>query len=179
MASAATITPPAPATPRTWLFAVQPPPLAEWIINLGEAAEYMFDHCLYQDNLVGVDFCEQMVRETNPAVLARAEKTPAPHSDLHGFRTIGDIMRALNPFEGVFYLESLQMSRLTREMFCLMEGRHVHPSTLYPGGVGTVPSVQLFNDYLVRLAEICGVHETRRATARRPVRFLLRSAARI
>jgi hydrogenase large subunit len=32
-----------------------------------------------------------------------------------------------------------------------MEGRHVHPSTLYPGGVGTVPSVQLFTDYLVRL----------------------------
>ena len=36
------------------------------------------------------------------------------------------------------YKEALQMSRLTREMFCLMEGRHVHPSTLYPGGVGTV-----------------------------------------
>jgi hydrogenase large subunit len=60
-------------------------------------------------------------------------------------------MRALNPFKGSFYLEALQMSRLTREMFCLMEGRHVHPSTLYPGGVGTVPSVQLFNEYLVRL----------------------------
>ena len=43
------------------------------------------------------------------------------------------------------------MSRLTREMFCLMEGRHVHPSTLYPGGVGTVATVQLFTDYLVRL----------------------------
>ena len=43
------------------------------------------------------------------------------------------------------------MSRLTREMFCLMEGRHVHPSTLYPGGVGTVPTLQLFTDYLVRL----------------------------
>jgi len=26
----------------------------EWIINLGEAAEYMFDHCIYQDNLVGL-----------------------------------------------------------------------------------------------------------------------------
>ena len=36
-------------------------------------------------------------------------------------------------------------------MFCLMEGRHVHPSTLYPGGVGTVPTVQLFTDYMVRL----------------------------
>jgi hypothetical protein len=30
-------------------------------------------------------------------------------------------------------------------------GRHVHPSTLYPGGVGTVPTVQLLTDYLVRL----------------------------
>jgi hydrogenase large subunit len=43
------------------------------------------------------------------------------------------------------------MSRLTREMFCLMEGRHVHPSTVYPGGVGTVATPQLFTDYLVRL----------------------------
>ena len=60
-------------------------------------------------------------------------------------------MRALNPFTGAFYLEALQMSRMTREMFCLMEGRHVHPSTLYPGGVGTVPTVQLFTDYIVRL----------------------------
>ncbi len=132
-------------------FGVVPPPLAEWIINLGEAAEYMFDHNLYQDNLVGVDFCERMVKETNPSVLARAEQTPAPHAESHGYRTIADIMRALNPFEGVLYREALQMSRLTREMFCLMEGRHVHPSTLYPGGVGTVPSIQLFNDYLVRL----------------------------
>jgi hydrogenase large subunit len=132
-------------------FGIRPPALAEWIINLGEAAEYMFDHNLYQDNLVGVDFCEQMVKETNPSVLARAEKTPAPHASLHGYPTIAAIMRALNPFTGAFYLEALHMSRLTREMFCLMEGRHVHPSTLYPGGVGTVPSVQLFTDYLVRL----------------------------
>lgn len=132
-------------------FGIKPPAMAEWIINLGEAAEYMFDHNLFQDNLVGVDFCEQMVRETNPSVLNRAENTSAPNAALHGFRTIADIMRALNPFKGSFYLEALQMSRLTREMFCLMEGRHVHPSLLIPGGVGTVPSVQLFNDYLVRL----------------------------
>jgi len=132
-------------------FGIKPPPMAEWIVNLGEAAEYMFDHNIFQDNLVGVDFCEQMVKETNPGVLAKAEKTMSPHSNLHGFRTIADIMRALNPFTGSFYREALQMSRMTREMFCLMEGRHVHPSTLYPGGVGTVPTVQLFTDYLVRL----------------------------
>jgi hydrogenase large subunit len=32
-----------------------------------------------------------------------------------------------------------------------MEGRHVHPSTLYPGSVGTVVTPQVFTDYLVRL----------------------------
>src|SRR4051812_16986347 len=130
---------------------VRPPHLAEWIINLGEAAEFMFDHNLYQENLVGVDYCEKMVRETNPGVLALAERTPAPHAGEHGFKTIADIMRSLNPLEGAFYREALQVSRLTREMFCLMEGRHVHPSTLYPGGVGTIATVQLFTDYLTRL----------------------------
>jgi len=132
-------------------FGVQPPHLAEWIINLGEAAEYMFDHNIFQDNLVGVDFCEQMVKETNPGVWAKAQSTTCPNGDKHGFRTIADIMTALNPFTGTFYRETLAMSRMTREMFCLMEGRHVHPSTLYPGGVGTVATIQLFTDYLVRL----------------------------
>jgi hydrogenase large subunit len=132
-------------------YGVRPPALAEWIINLGEAAEYMFDHNIFQEALVGVDFCERMVRETNPGVLDKANATEAPNANIHGFRTVGDIMRALNPIEGSFYRESLQMSRLTREMFCLMEGRHVHPSTLYPGGVGTSPSIQTFTDYLVRL----------------------------
>jgi hydrogenase large subunit len=132
-------------------FGVRPPHIAEWIVNLGEAAEYMFDHNIFQDNLVGVDFCEQMVKETNPKLWTKAQATAAPHSNDHGFKTIADIMTALNPFTGSFYLEALQMSRMTREMFCLMEGRHVHPSTLYPGGVGTVPTVQLFTDYIVRL----------------------------
>jgi hydrogenase large subunit len=132
-------------------FGVRPPALAEWIVNLGEAAEYMFDHNIFQDNLVGVDFCEQMVKETNPNIWEKAQHTPAPNADKHGYRMISDIMTALNPFTGTFYRETLAMSRLTREMFCLMEGRHVHPSTLYPGGVGTVATIQLFTDYLVRL----------------------------
>jgi hydrogenase large subunit len=132
-------------------YGVKTPHLGEWIMNLGEAAEFMFDHTIYQDNLLFVDYCEQMVKETNPSWLEQAETTEAPHGDIHGFRTIADLMRALNPFTGAIYQEALQMSRLTREMFCLMEGRHVHPSTLYPGGVGTVPTPQLFTDYLVRL----------------------------
>jgi hydrogenase large subunit len=132
-------------------YRVKPPHIGEWIVNLGEAAEYMFDHCIFQENLVAVDFCEKMVRATNPGVWEKAAKAEAPHAKDHGYRTIGDIMKAVNPLEGEFYREALQTSRYTREMFCLMEGRHVHPSTLYPGGVGTVASVQLFTDYLSRL----------------------------
>ena len=132
-------------------YGIKMPPLAELIVNLGEAAEYMFDHAIFQDNLVFVDFCERMVKETNPKLLERAEQTAAPHADVHGHRTIADIMRSFNPFEGRMYREALQMSRLTREMFCLMEGRHVHPSTIYPGGVGTVATPQVFTDYLSRL----------------------------
>src|SRR5581483_8107436 len=69
-------------------FGIRPPDMAEWIVNLGEAAEYMFDHNIYQDNLVGVDYCERMVKETNPGVLRKAEQTLAPHANDHGCRTI-------------------------------------------------------------------------------------------
>ena len=159
-------------------YGVKPPHLGEWIINLGEAAEYMFDHNIFQENLVGVDYCEKMVRETNPGVLELAERTEAPHAGDHGYRTIADIMRSLNPLEGEFYREALQVSRYTREMFCLMEGRHVHPSTLYPGGVGTVATVQLFTDYLTRLMRYVEFMKRVVPAARRPVRLLLRGAAR-
>ena len=72
-------------------FGIKPPPMAEWIINLGEAAEYMFDHNIFQDNLVGVDFCEQMVKETNPERLgqgpahagAARQPAPLPHHRRH------------------------------------------------------------------------------------------------
>ena len=142
-------------------FGIHAPELGEWIINLGEAAEYMFDHNIFQDNLVGVDYCEQMVRQTNPGVWDKAQRTPAPHANEHGYRTIADIMTALNPFTGEFYREALVMSRLTREMFCLMEGRHVHPSTLYPGGVGTVPSIQV----TIQVGIFCLPHSYRAPSA--------------
>ncbi len=135
-------------------YGIKTPPLGEHIINLGEAAEYMFDHTIFQDNLVFVDYCEAMVAGTNPSVLRRAESTQAPHAEIHGYRTIADIMRAFNPFEGEVYKQALAVSRTTREMFCLMEGRHVHPSTVYPGGVGTMPEPSLFTDYLSRLLSV-------------------------
>ena len=55
-------------------YGVKPPHLGEWIVNLGEAAEYMFDHNIFQENLVGVDFCEKMVAETNPGRAGEGEQ---------------------------------------------------------------------------------------------------------
>ena len=116
-------------------YGIYPPKLGNCAYNLAEQADYMFDHAIYNDCMCNVDFCEQMVKDTNPSLLAKAEKTASPHGDIHGYKTIADIMRALNPFTGEFYLETLQVARYTREMYCLFGGRHTHPSTIMPGGV--------------------------------------------
>ena len=86
-------------------FGISTPRMGEWILNLGEAAEYMFDHCLFQENLVGADFCEQMVRQTNPGVWEKAQNTEAPHAADHGYRRISDIMTAQTPSRGELYRE--------------------------------------------------------------------------
>ena len=132
-------------------YGVKPPKLGDYAFNLAETADYMFDHAIFNDCMCNVDFCEQMVKETNPSVLAKAENTTAPHCDIHGYKTIADIMRALNPFTGSFYLETLGVARYTREMYCLFGGRHTHPSTILPGGCSADITHQTMTDYYVRL----------------------------
>src|ERR1700683_1442816 len=75
-------------------YGVRPPHLGKWILNLGEAAEYMFDHNIFQENLVGVDYCEKMVSETNPGVLELANHTEAPHAGDDRYKSLGHIMRS-------------------------------------------------------------------------------------
>ena len=89
-------------------YGVKTPPLGEWIVNLGEAAEYIFDHTIFQDNLVFVDFCEQMVKETNPSVLAKAEKTrgAARRASTATGRSPTSCA-SYNPFTGETYREAL------------------------------------------------------------------------
>ena len=48
-----------------------------------------------------------------PVAAGQGREHPAPHSDAHGYKTIADIMRALNPFTGEFYLGRCT-SRATR-----------------------------------------------------------------
>src|SRR5919197_1017226 len=66
-------------------YGVKPPPLGDLAFNLAETADYMFDHAIFNDCMANVDFCEQMVKETNPTLLTKAESTSAPHADLYDF----------------------------------------------------------------------------------------------
>ena len=140
-------------------YGVHVPPLGDYAFNLAELADYMFDHAIFNDCMCNVDFCEQMVKETNPSVLAQAENTTSPNVDIHGYRTIADIMRSLNPFTGDFYLETLQVARYTREMYCLFGGRHTHPSTIMPGGCSAHITHQTLTDYYVRLIALHGLRQ--------------------
>ncbi|MDQ4134432.1 MAG: nickel-dependent hydrogenase large subunit [Actinomycetota bacterium] len=135
-------------------FGICPPPLGVEVRNLGEVAEMFYDHPLHLGLLAGPDYSTALVSVTNPELVTRAEKTLAPHGDLHGYTTIKDIMDALNPLTGKIYLEALEWTRVGRIMCSLMYGKFPHPSTLVPGGVSTTISTTSFNEYYTQLGKI-------------------------
>ena len=135
-------------------FGVKPPPLGIVVRNLGLAAEFLYDHPLHLGLLAGPDYSQQAIMDTNPEVWERAVKAPAPHSDTHGFSTIGEIMVQLNPLTGSLYLESLEMTRLCREMYVILHAKYPHPQTIVPGGVTSTVDSSSFTQYYTRLVTI-------------------------
>ncbi len=135
-------------------FGVAPPPLALIARNLGEGAELLYDHVLHLFLLAGPDYSEHMVRRTTPSLWERALEAQAPGAGVHGLATVADIMRGLNPLSGGLYLEALRVTRRAREVAVLMLGKYPHPSTIFPGGLGTEASPDLFNQVLGRIVEL-------------------------
>ncbi|GAC1376506.1 MAG: nickel-dependent hydrogenase large subunit [Acidimicrobiales bacterium] len=135
-------------------FGIQPPPLGIEVRNLGEVGEMFYDHPLHLGLLAGPDYSTSIVSVTNPELVRRAENTLAPHANLHGYKTIKDIMDNLNPLTGRIYLESLEWTRVGRLMCQIMYGKYPHPSTLVPGGVSTTVSTSTFNEYYTQLGKI-------------------------
>jgi len=135
-------------------FPVKPPPMGVVAKNLGEAAEFLYDHPLHLFLLAGPDFSASTLQATNPSIWERAKATPAPHAALHGYQRIGGILEALNPLTGELYREALEITRVAREMCMLMYGKYPHPSTLVPGGVTTTLSFTSFNEYYTRLVRL-------------------------
>ncbi|MGH1491438.1 MAG: nickel-dependent hydrogenase large subunit, partial [Acidimicrobiales bacterium] len=135
-------------------FGIVPPPLGVLVRNLGEVAEMFYDHPIHLGLLAGPDYSTALVSMTNPELVTLAAKTPAKHAHIHGYKTVKDIMDAMNPLEGKIYLEALEYTRIGRIMCTLMYGKYPHPSTLVPGGVSTTITTSTFNEFYSQLGKI-------------------------
>ena len=130
---------------------IKPPPMGILVRNLLLSCEYLYDNPLHLFVLAGPDFSEALVRDTNPEVWEKATTAPAKYSDLHGYKTIGEIMTDLNPLTGRLYLEALEMTRVAREAYVLLGGKYPHPETIIPGGVTTTIGATTFNEFYMKL----------------------------
>jgi hydrogenase large subunit len=135
-------------------FGVCPPPLGVEVLNMGAVGEMFYDRPLHLGLLAGPDYSTALVSVTNPEIVTKAETTLAPNADLHGYRTIKDIMDAMNPLTGQIYLEALEWTRVGRILAMLMFGKYPHPSTIVPGGMSTTISTSSFNEYYTQLGKI-------------------------
>ena len=129
-----------------------PPPMGIVVRNLGQAAEFLYDHPLHLYLLSGPDYSAAVMGQSNPAILKRAQTYRARGAQVHGFATIGDIMEALNPLTGRLYLEALEETRRAREMTVLVWAKYPHPQTIVPGGISATVTSQTLNEYQTRLA---------------------------
>jgi len=134
-------------------FGIQPPPMGIVARNLMVAIEYLYDRPTHLFTRVGPDYCEPVVRETNPELWARAEQALAPGSGTHGFARIADLMTAMTPFTGRLYSEALAMARRAREAYVLIGGKYPHPQTIVPGGVSAGIDTQDMQEMLFRVTE--------------------------
>jgi hydrogenase large subunit len=131
-----------------------PPPLGTVVRNLAECAEMGYDNPLHLYLLAGPDYSESVVRTTNPELWPKAEKWLCPGAEHHGFRTMADLMTALNPLTGELYREGLDFTRLSREMFVILYGKYPHPQGVVPGGVSSTVTLQTLNEYHSKLGRI-------------------------
>jgi hydrogenase large subunit len=131
-----------------------PPPLGTVVRNMQEAAEMGYDNPLHLYLLAGPDYSEAIIRETNPELWPKAQRWECKHVEDHGFRTMAELMTALNPLTGELYREGLEFTRLSREQFALLAGKYPHPQTVVPGGVSSTVTLQTISEFHSRLSRI-------------------------
>ncbi len=134
-----------------------PTPLGVALRNMAFAmTDYIYDHSIILNLLGGPDYSELIVSKLTPSVWERARETPTKYSGIHGYKTIADIMRDLNPITGRIWKLTAIYQRIAREAGVLLYGRHPHPSTLVPGGIGVDLSLgeYIFEGYYSRLTAL-------------------------
>ncbi|AFA38944.1 Ni,Fe-hydrogenase I large subunit [Pyrobaculum oguniense TE7] len=132
-----------------------PLPMGNVLRNLAYAmTDYTYDHPLILNMLEGPDYSELIVSKLTPSVWQTGQQTPAKYSSIHGYRTIADIMRDLNPIQGRIWQLTVKYQRIAREAGVLIYGRHAHPATLIPGGISTdiTNLASLLQEYYARLS---------------------------
>ncbi len=133
---------------------LKPPPLGTVIRNMQEAAEMGYDNPLHLYLLCGPDYSEAVIKAVNPELWPKAEKWLCPGVRQHGFKTMADLMVALNPLTGSLYREGLEFTRFSREMFVILAGKYPHPQTVVPGGVSSTVTLQTLNEYQAKLGRL-------------------------
>jgi hydrogenase large subunit len=130
---------------------IVPPPLGVAMRNILLAIEYLYDHPLHLFLLSGPDYSEELVRETNPEIVEAAGSTKSKFSKVHGYATILDIMKDLNPLKGKLYLEALSMTRVASEAYVVIGGKYPHPQSVVPGGLSVTVNITTLNEVYHRL----------------------------
>jgi hydrogenase large subunit len=127
-------------------FGIAPPPMGLALRNIQLALDFMLDNPLHLYVLAGPDYSQVVVERTNPSLWERAQTAEARYTDIHGFRTIGDLMTALNPLTGSLYIEGLHATRGPREAYALLYGKYPHPQTVVPGGLSSTVTLRELNE---------------------------------
>jgi hydrogenase large subunit len=134
-------------------YGAPPPPMGIAIRNLAAMAEEVYDGALGCGILEGPDYSEAIVSKANPEIMALANKTAAPRAAVHGYATIGDIMRSLNPISGSMWLKCLNASKIGLGMASNMGAKHPHLNNFIPGGVARTIEITDLEAFYAGLAK--------------------------
>jgi len=120
--------------------------------NLILGAEQLYDAALGCLILEGPDYSAAIVEKSNPNWWEAAKATSSPNAEKHGYDTIADIMKGLNPISGSLWQSSLAIEKVGRKMASLLGAKHPHVNTLVPGGVAKTLTPTDLEQYAAMLA---------------------------
>lgn len=138
-------------------YGIEPPPMAVALRNLGLSAEMVHAEAAHLVLLAAPDLSRAAVAQHWPSLLGLAQRTPAPHANVHGFKTMADCIGAFDPLTGRWYRDAFAVARIPFAMYSCIHGKYPHPQTIIPGGVGTTMShttASKVHDYVVQLLSL-------------------------
>ena len=133
-------------------YGAAPPPMGIALRNLLLGAEQLYDSPLGCIILEGPDYSQSVVETSNPDWWSEAKVTFAEHSAYHGYNTIADIMKELNPIKGEIWRKSLEIEKIGRKMASLLGAKHPHVNTLVPGGIAKTLTISDLEQYVAMLS---------------------------